>query len=184
MEVTILEKSRVRKSLEALNERLNDESGLLIQKLEGITREVSFYFSDPLSEEEINRFCSKFQVSFPDDYKEFMYMTNGADLFYDDAYGSGVIILSIESIVNVIKEDESPKHFLPVVNITDWGYLYVDCERWNRGKKDYLVWKEFGYSFDEVININSNFELWLDRIIVSQGAVFWDWNNYRPGIDY
>jgi hypothetical protein len=184
MGVTILEKSRVCKSLEALNKRLNEESMLLIQKLEGLTREVSFYFSDPLSEEEINRFCAEYQVSFPDDYKEFMLMSNGADLFYDDAYGSGVSVLSLENIVNVIKEDEPPNHLLPIVSITDWGFLFVDCERWNRGEKDYLVWREFGYSFDEVININSNFGLWFDRIIVAQGAVFWDWHTYRAGVDF
>jgi hypothetical protein len=168
-----LENSRIHKCLNALSERLNADSKLLVQKLEGIKKEVSFYFSETLTETEIDEFCIKYQVMFPEDYKEFMLLYNGAKLFYDDFDRSGVIILSLEQIGNAINDFQISNDSFPIVLIPNFGYLYIDLELWEMNDGNYLVWKAFD-SYDG-LDICSNFELWLDRLIVSQGEVFWDW---------
>lgn len=50
-------------------------------------------------------------------------------------------------------------------------YLFIDSEKVANGDYDYLIYVQVG----DIQRLSMNFETWLDRFIVAQGARYWLW---------
>jgi len=53
--------------------------------------------------------------------------------------------------------------------------VVIDLKAFNAGERNYLLVKGYLDQFSEARKLNMNFELWLDRFIMCQGALFWNW---------
>ncbi|MNL70493.1 hypothetical protein D3C87_1955040 [compost metagenome] len=63
----------------------------------------------------------------------------------------------------------------------DQTLICVDSNYVKHGRKDYLFDQSiYTSSRDNGEPLNLNFELWLDRLLVSQGDHFWLWNSITP----
>lgn len=50
-------------------------------------------------------------------------------------------------------------------------YLFIDSEKVAKCEDDYLIYVQVG----DIQRLSMNFETWLDRFIVTQGARYWLW---------
>jgi hypothetical protein len=159
-------------TLKGLKARLVDNE-LEIQNPLGELTRVKCLFNDPANENDILKFEQKFKVSVPPDYREFLLTHNGADLF--GTYG-GFFLLSIEEIEKTLNnyEDRMPEGWYPV-GYADGEMLLINSNNVdvNNRETNYLYWNS-----EDKQKLNSNFEIWFLRFVLSSGSYFWMWKYY------
>lgn len=172
------EGSLVTQTLNALKTRLQENNNSLqIQNEKGYLYQATCTFNPPASDEEIHHFEKQTGFLLPPDYKAFLKLTNGCRLFDDIHLGGEIELYSLQQIIDL------NKHFTPYEGFYAIAYIYQDnilinSSAHSENKRNYLFWKGYIESFEEAKPLDSNFELWLDRFIVSQGVKFWWWSVY------
>ncbi|WFE12460.1 SMI1/KNR4 family protein [Bacillus atrophaeus] len=132
-----------------------------------VLEDATFQFNEPATEEEIRKLESHFNVSLPKDYKEFLALHNGME-FLD-----GIEILSIEDVVKYNETEDLPeKCFLIGYHFV--GRYVIDSNRYENGDLDYLFYLDSIDHFDEAEDLKSNFEIWFDRLLSSNGTKYWE----------
>lgn len=173
-----IEGSIVLQTLNALKKRLNENNNILqIQGEQGYLYKAKCTFNPPASDEEINDFEKQTGLIIPLDYKAFLKISNGCRLFDDINWGGEIELYSLKQII------ELNRHYEQYEGCYDIAYIYQDnivvkSESYSNNKRNYLFWKSQIESFEEVKPLDMNFELWLDRFVVSQGSKFWWWSIY------
>lgn len=170
----MIESSLVEKTINSLKERLNKNEGLIeIYRGEGRVEQVKCTFNAPTSTKEIESFEKDTGFILPDDYKRFLLISNGCSLFDHPYYGGESYLYDLDTILEEYIEETHEGCFTI-------GYFYtenivVNSDRYREGNKNYLMVKEKIDQFIEARDLNMNFELWLDRYVISQGRNFWKW---------
>lgn len=174
----ILQKNELtKKTLDALKERLDENNSMLVQQPKGVLLRRIFEFNPPLTEENIIEFSLEQNLHLPEDYRQFLLMHNGASLFGGE-YGGSIIIFRLEDVRSYL-HNGLPSKWLPIATILG-ATLFADCGRYENGEDEYLFIHEDGEKYEEAWNLQSNFEIWLDRLIVSQGSQYWRWPILTP----
>src|SRR5690606_1247599 len=171
--------SIVKRTLYSLRKRLNENSNVInVQTEEGHVFNATCTFHPPASDLDISNFEKQTGFLLPDDYKEFLKITNGCRLFDDINYGGEIELYSLDQIIecNHNRYDEFEGCY-------DIAYIYQDnivinSKLVSQNKKNYLFWKDHIEQFDDAIPLELSFELWFDRFVVCQGAKFWWWPIY------
>lgn len=167
-----LKNSVVASILEGLKKRLDEHNSMTVQLEKGFVYRAVFVFHSPASEQEIDQFEKDMDVRLPADFRDFLLLHNGAQLFTDAYAGGGYKLLSLERIrERHQKFKDMPKNLLPISR-NNGDYFFIDADRVRQGACNYLV--RFDHE-DPLCHVKLNFETWLDRLIVSQGAAFWEW---------
>ncbi|WP_046174110.1 SMI1/KNR4 family protein [Domibacillus indicus] len=172
------EGSIVKQTLHSLKKRLEENSGVIqIQSEQGHIYKAVCTFNDPASDGEITEFEQKTGLLLPRDYKAFLKITNGCRLFDDSEYGGEIELYSLAQIL------EWNGDYGEGEGCFDIAYIYqdnivIDSKQYAENQKNYLLWKSHIDPFSEAEPLGMNFELWLDRFIMSQGAKFWWWPIY------
>lgn len=169
------------KVIKALKSRLSKKNTLLIQNEGGHISEAGFYWNSAATAKEIQEFESNNQVILPEEYKQFLKISNGALLFKDIDYGQwGCNILGLNEIFNVTKDKKGRgclfnNYIIFATWIGDGDVLIFDLNKYKSGIKDYIIDGDQGYQANEWVYIKGGFGKWLDRLIVAQGAKYWRW---------
>ena len=132
-------------------------------------------FKPGASEEKIRDLSNFFSTPLPPDYIKFLRFCNGASLFEHPEYGGENFLYSAQ---DVIYYNEASDRKIIVANILD-DQIIIDLDRWQSGNMEYLL---LGESFDPAEaagRFYSNFEIWLERFVISQGTKFWYWKTDR-----
>ncbi|MCI2256170.1 SMI1/KNR4 family protein [Domibacillus sp. PGB-M46] len=171
----LTEGSIVQKTLNALKTRLEQNDNVIdVQSEQGHVYKATCTFNHPASDEEINDFENKTGLILPPDYKAFLRITNGCRLFNDIEHGGEIELYSLEQIL------ELNEHYDELDGCYDIAYIYQDnivinSKLYSENQKNYLLWKDHTEQFTEAEPLQMNFELWLDRFVMSQGEKFWSW---------
>lgn len=174
----IKEGSIVKETLKALRKRLEENGDVIqIQGEGGYLAKVNCTFNPPASDEKIRDFERKTGLVLPNDYKEFLKISNGCRLFDDIEHGGEIELYSLDQIIDL------NEHYDEFDGCFDIAYIYQDnivikSKHYNEGEKNYLFWKGHIDQFEEATPLDMNFELWLDRFIISSGSKFWWWSIY------
>ena len=147
---------------------------MLIQQEDGFLEYVKVTLNPPATDSEID----KLPFNIPADYKDFLKLHNGAKLFWSTEFGGGFELLSIEEILNDLKNlDDCPKGWFPIAFGDEGSRLMITPYK----KEKYLFWMDTGTNYDDDHYIGLSFYEWLEYFIVSQGSIFWLWNvrNYN-----
>lgn len=167
--------------ISSLIKRLNDNK-LEIQNEGGFVSSVGFEWNNPAAEGDIINLENQTGHLLPEDYKNFLKISNGATLFKDLAYGQwGCNMLKTENIW-----DETQKHLKRGYQLMDswiiiakWlgdgDVVLIDLEKYKNGDANYLIDGDEGYQTNDWDYIKGGFKKWLDRLIVAQGAKYWRW---------
>lgn len=174
-------------ALDALQKRVDAKSQLWIQAEQGYCEPAGFHFNDPASEDEVDYFFQELKVAIPLDFKQFLIRHNGARLFVHPVYGGGIEIFGLDEIyTHHIEYDYI--HIVPqgwyAIGSDNGDMLFIDstkCSANNR-EADYLYWTEMLFT-DSAIDLEMNFERWLERLMICNGAHFWNWKN-ETGTSY
>jgi len=139
--------------------------------------EVEFAFHEPATEQEIQSFTDRTGIQLPEDYQAFLRMHNGAVLL-KPWFGGEMELFHLAEVENkrgIV--GYFLDHWYPIAG-QNGHFLMIDGEKANRGEKDYLMWWDSSI-VDDAKHLNLNFEIWIDRFIVSQGSMFWYWPLYN-----
>ncbi|QKY69393.1 SMI1/KNR4 family protein [Lentibacillus sp. CBA3610] len=173
----MIHQSFVHLTLQGLKRRLDKDNNLLIQKPEGMLLKAECKFNEPASLKDINDFEKETGWKIPDDLQNFLLHHNGA-LIFESEYGGGMELFSL----NEMKSNHlshMPGYCYPIGYYAE-EYLFVNSEKCEDYELDYLLWDDSSSPVDRWERLNSNFELWFDRFIISQGSHFWEWNIIKP----
>jgi len=169
------------KTILALKERLNDNR-LIIQNEGGHVTTAGFSWSEPLDAQKISTFEKENSISLPVQYVNFLKISNGAVLFKDVEYEQwGCEILPLESIIAETEKARSQGWNLNSNWIVyakwhgDCDLLLFDLNRYLGDEMGYILDGDRGYNTEEWDYIKGDFDTWLDRLIVAQGAKYWRW---------
>jgi hypothetical protein len=170
------------KTIEVLRSRLSERNTLLALSEGGLFEEVEFVFNNPIGIDAINQFELTHRIVLPESYKRFLQIANGATLFKDIEDGQwGCVIYSLEQILvktNYMKSIGFELHDSWIVFaewLGDCDILILDLEKAKIEKTNYIIDGDSGYPSKEWKYLNGDFETWIDRLIVAQGAKYWTW---------
>ncbi|MGC4379308.1 SMI1/KNR4 family protein [Fictibacillus sp. Mic-4] len=123
--------SLIQSTLNGLKERLRLVNGKLILQSEGgEVGEVICEFNESTNQENILSFEKNTGWKLPDDYKDFLLLHNGANIFDDPEYGGGLELYRLEEIKNIHEEMEFPNHWCPIGYYQNGtGYVCIDTKQ-------------------------------------------------------
>ncbi|MCG5252501.1 hypothetical protein MCW62_14415, partial [Brevibacillus agri] len=63
-----------------------------------------------------------------------------------------------------------------IAYLFDGCQIIVDTNKYKAGNKtSYLWYLDSCCPFEDALDLQMNFELWLDRLIIAQGCGYWHW---------
>lgn len=170
------------KAIEILKKRLSKRNTLIIQNERGNISEAGFIWNDPATIEEIIKFEYINHIILPEEYKDFLQISNGAILYKDIEYGQwGCKILGLTEIITVTNRMKEYRKALKnsYIAFAEWlgdgDILLFDLEKLASEKRNYILDGDEGYEVESWDYIKGDFGRWLDRLIVAQGAKYWRW---------
>lgn len=160
------------KTLAGLQARIISNQ-LFCQSEEGLIEMLNFTFMTGAKLSQINEFEEKHKLRLPPDYVKFLQFSNGAKLFYNHETEEGWHFFSLNEIAENLQDntDFEENHLLPIASFIE-GLLVIDVKK--KTGDGYLYWLDESM-YDDKLNLKSNFEIWFDRLIISQGTKFWYW---------
>ena len=167
----------ISKTLANLATRLNNEPIFSVQNYNGEVMEATCKLYSPPQAEEILEFENETGLLIPKDFKEFLVQHNGAELFAHPEYGGGINIMNISHMMDLY---ESYREMIPTawypIGFDDVGFLWINSEEVTENTRDcqYLYWSSLIDINEERTALNSNFEIWLERLITAEGKKFWE----------
>ncbi|UNT53628.1 SMI1/KNR4 family protein [Lysinibacillus capsici] len=167
--------------LKSLNKRLDRENRITLQRENGEILNVTCDWNSPISDHELQEFSLKTHHVLPKELCLFLKQSNGAKLFNNDGLGLDFFeIFNLSEMLNYVNEyyaniyyqSAYDKNWFMIGNYRGYGdYLFVDSQKVTNGEDDYLIFVHEG----DIQRLTMNFETWLDRFIVAQGARYWLW---------
>lgn len=172
--------------LDCFKNRLGVFNELLIQRSLGYSIRCRCEFYKPATLNEIDEFQQNSGFILPSDLQDFFIIHNGARLFinpevFDDP---SWYIFSLEEIENALDDYSLPNNQYPIAKYDDL-LICINNDSPKANKKNYLYARSiYTPSDDEGEQLQLSFEIFLDRLIVSQGEIFWDWPKITSEIFY
>lgn len=124
-------------------------------------------FQTPATEAAITSFEKKTGCKIPEDYKKFLLFTNGV-IFY----GAGDFrLFDIDEVLEVTMMMEYKKGIYIIGYFLE-DYIVVNSDEISTGKYLYFGPAIFATDFKP---FEHNFEVFLDRLLMSQIQKYWDW---------
>lgn len=170
-------KSLIELSLHSLKKRLEENNQMIeVYCGEGYVEKCTCKFNEPATLEEIAAFEEKTGWVIPEDYKNFLLITNGCRLFDHPEYGGENHLYSLDEIISYAVDEPFEGRYTIAYLYGD--HLVIDSNLYQKGHPNYLLVKDKIASFKDAFELHMNFELWFDRFIISQGSKFWTWPIY------
>ncbi len=172
------------KALASLRAKLDAESFLEVMHEGGHLWKAHFTFGPPATREAIEETKRQLQVPFPTSYEKFLLYCDGALLYYDTECGQWGFqlygtkdLFSMNTERRIPYENEWPSHYLIFgASRGDSDLLVLDTAHQSNEEGYYpVIDGEGGYSPAEWVVIAPDFGIWLDRLVVAQGAKYWRW---------
>ncbi|WP_312472017.1 SMI1/KNR4 family protein [Neobacillus sp.] len=162
--------------LEALKTRLDENNLLTVHSTSGIYPKAGFTFNKPITYHELEQFIAKNHLTLPTEYKDFLLLHNGAELFTNE-YGYSFCLYSIEEMIreyNSMQDYSDVDYFLkncyPIGYFVDRGTLLLDVSKFNQTNEVNVL-----LSGIETISFYCDLKTWLERMIIAQGNAYWEW---------
>ncbi|MFE3573671.1 SMI1/KNR4 family protein [Lysinibacillus sp. NPDC059133] len=159
--------------LTSLNKRLEKKKPITIQREYGETLNVTCDWNKPVTGQELKEFSLKTNHILPEDFCSFLKLCNGGKLFSDGVDYFELFTLKeilnylIEYDINLNYKSAYDKNWYMIGYYKGYGdYLFIDSEKVANGDDDYLIYVQVG----DIQRLSMDFETWLDRFIVAQGA--------------
>ncbi|KNH21011.1 SMI1/KNR4 family protein [Priestia sp. YIM B13446] len=162
----------IEKIINSLRKRLWENNNVIeVCKNEGEVYRTTCAFFDGVSKNQLNVFEEEMHVSLPEDYKQFLQLTNGCNLFIDADKKIAGNLYSLEDVRETAYKSQSLYMTIGSVGEEE---IIIDSKK--SAHSAYIIVKKRKASFQDAHVLHMNFQKWLDCFIVSQGNCFWHWN--------
>lgn len=141
--------------------------------------EETYYFmwNAPATAEDIQAFENRNKCSLPDDYKEFLLISNGAIVYKSEYEDDGYKLLSLEEVEEVTQEMKDDGY-----DISDKCYCFLQCLFSDdvllldlQKETNYIMDGDVGYPSGEWEYIGSDINTFFIRLCQCNGAMYWRW---------
>lgn len=141
--------------------------------------EETYYFmwNAPAAAEDILAFENRNECCLPNDYKEFLLISNGAILYKSEYEDDGYKLLSLEEIEKVTQEMRDDGYDIP-----DKCYCFLQCLFSDdvllldlKKETNCILDGDVGYPSDEWEYICSDINTFFIRLCQCNGAMYWRW---------
>lgn len=136
-----------------------------------------FMWNAPATAEAIQSFENRNKCSLPNDYKEFLLISNGAILYKSEYEDDGYKLLSLEEMEEVTQEMKDDGY-----DISDKCYCFLQCLYSDdvllfdlQKETNYIIDGDVGYPSDEWEYIGSDINTFFIRLCQCNGAMYWRW---------
>ncbi|WP_057914163.1 SMI1/KNR4 family protein [Peribacillus muralis] len=162
---------QVEEAINHMKKRLAEKNQVFEAKEDGFIYQATCTFNSPASDEDIHSFEKKTGLLLPEDYKEFLKITNGCRLFERESGGENDLY-SLEDIINYTYEVPYEGCFKVACIYQD--NIVINGEAVSKGDKDYIMVKGHIDDFEESKKLHMSFADWIERFISHQGEKFWE----------
>lgn len=136
---------------------------------EGMFDFFDFDLNTPISNMEISDFENNYKCIIPNDYKEFLLITNGMNF----NVAGELTLYSIGEIIQLKKDIAFKKGIYPIGYILE-EYIVINSNDITSGN---YIYAGDCFSKDEYYSLDTNFKTFLDRYSVSNACNYWKWIN-------
>jgi len=171
--------------LDVLTKKINHGSTFIQRRYD--TGVAQFNLNDPVTEQAIQSFEKQFKLTLPSEYKTFLRLHDGAELFM--IQGLGIELYPLEKVIemtiqakeyDLIHEDYD--HFLMIGEMNE-GYVLIHTEDAKTDETPYMHWMFHELSTEETDPIGQNFGTFLEYAIIAQGDMFWEFKDFSIATD-
>ncbi|WEZ07197.1 SMI1/KNR4 family protein [Priestia flexa] len=158
----------VKKTINALKQRLWENNDVIeVYKGNGEVNFTTCTFYEGLVEEIIHQFEQKHRCVMPKDYREFLRETNGCRLFESNLVENSVVLYRLEDMESQCSEDYI------TIGVVNQNEILLRREE---ASEHSVIIKSKYEPVEQAVNLHMTFEQWFDRLIMSQGNLFWTWS--------
>ena len=179
-----VERSGGLNALAVLRQKLDEAAGLEVIHEGGYLWKAHFRFENPAQAEDIEAIKAQLGLPLPLAYEQFLLQCDGALLYYDREYGQwGFQLYGTKDLVvqnerwRKYYEDEWVSSYLAIAKSKgDSDVLVLDTAQVvDNGRDCRVLDGDSGYPVQEWEIAARSFSDWLDRLVVAQGAKYWQW---------
>ncbi|MCY9257511.1 SMI1/KNR4 family protein [Bacillus spizizenii] len=178
----------VDKTITGLTNLLDPNGHIKLFCREGEISEFAVTLSDKgVTEADIQVFENSNGIQLPTDYREFLKACNGArifeTLFNGQRVGGGLHLFSLSELQENLSYLDlfEGVNGIAIAHLLEECHLVIDHERLKQNDPNYLFIFEDGLDYRP---LHLNFEIFLDRYIMSQGETFWEWGHWTAANYY
>ncbi|MGE6683475.1 SMI1/KNR4 family protein [Paenisporosarcina sp. NPDC076907] len=168
----------VTKIIQTLIQTMDSQKRHTLIKTGGRLTSVISSINQSDEEKNVLQFEERIGYRLPDDYRLFLMKFNGVKIFQElldgRNIGGGLELFSIQEIVENLEYMDKKSKLLPIGKV-EQQFLVISLEAIEKKNPNYLFLLDH---IDGPRPLHLNLELFLDRFIVSQGSVFWEWPIY------
>lgn len=139
--------------------------------------QYSFVWKDPVSTEELAAFERETGYRLPNDYTEFLLLSNGAVLFKSAFEEDGYKLLGLPEIIQETQAMTKAGYSIPegyycfCQCLFNDDVLFFDLNQ----EKNYIVDGDVGYPPSAWKHISGDLNHFLIRLCICNGATYWRW---------
>lgn len=167
--------------LKELKSKTKDKKVLKYTNILGEDIEYGFRWNEPAKISEIKNFEIKIGFELPQEYKEFLSISNGAQIYTSlDPYEDyGYKLLSLNEMMNMTNTMKSYGYQLKESWIVFMELLFSpDVLIFNLDKVEtnkYIIDGDTGYPVVEWESLNGGFKDFICRLFICNGSMYWRW---------
>ena len=142
----------------------------------GEKREAIFTWNTPISTDELNELSTRYRLELPQEYIDFLKISNGGIVFNNDEDG-GYKILGLQEAIDYTRSmsriglEKQMLIFMTALFSPDM--LVFDMQRTD--SKRYILDGDVGYPVKDWNYLKGGFNTLLTRMYQSDGAMYWRW---------
>lgn len=167
--------------LDGLKQKISHGS-TFIQRSYNSIGQATFHLPKPVKPETIQAFETEFKQPLPSEYQTFLELHDGAKLFM--LGDEGLVLHPLEEVIEKTIEakedgliDEDYDHYWIIGEINE-GYLLIHTDHAKTEDTPYMYWKYHEGSTEDTDAIGQNFGTFLERSIIAQGDMYWEFNSF------
>ncbi|WP_214853507.1 SMI1/KNR4 family protein [Exiguobacterium sp. s166] len=167
--------------LDGLKQKISHGS-TFIQRSYNSIGQATFHLPKPVKPETLQAFEAAFKQPLPSEYQTFLELHNGAKLFM--LGDEGLVLHPLEEVIEKTIEakedgliDEDYDHYWIIGEINE-GYLLIHTDHAKTEDTPYMYWKYHEGSTEDTDAIGQNFGTFLERSMIAQGDIYWEFNSF------
>lgn len=165
--------------LDGLKQKISHGS-TFIQRSYNSIGQGTFHLPKPVKPETLQAFQAAFKQPLPSEYQTFLELHDGAKLFM--LGDEGLVLYPLEEVIEKTIEakedgliDEDYDHYWIIGEVNE-GYLLIHTDHAKTEDTPYMYWKYHEGSTEDTDAIGQNFGTFLERSIIAQGDMYWEFN--------
>lgn len=177
----------IERTLKLLNEMFKSNSRFIMGS-NGEYGWATYKLNDPISLRKIDDCLNSTTYKLPEDYKHFLTIHNGGYLFETEK-DIKIELFNLEEMINFSAEYNNEEGIITtgdywIIGQINEKWMIIDKNKPMSFNNPYMKIVHPSDGLETAVELNMNFERFLECAIIAQGDNFWEWNDEFAMIGY